>query len=249
MFERFVLIGTPCYGGLVTHLYMQSVLRLMMAPQQAGLRLGIIMNAHDSLITRARNTIVANFLDTPDATHLMFIDADIGFELNEFYRLLAFDEDFVAGRYPLKVRDWAKISALAKTAAPDADLESLGLNYVGHPCAIENLETRDGFMTGIYAGTGFMLLKRRVLDRMIAAHPETKYRQAQTYPKNRPASDHLYNLFDCTIDAATGDYLSEDFTFCQRWRKLGEKLWLDTQSALTHVGAHEFKGAPLVKMA
>jgi hypothetical protein len=248
MSERFVLIGTPCYGGLVTHVYMQSVLRLMMAPAQPGVRLGIIMSAHDSLITRARNAIVANFLDTPDATHLMFIDADIGFELAEFYRLLAFDADLAAGRYPLKVRDWAKTAALLAKAGPGANLESLGLNYVGHPVAIADLETRDGFMTGVYAGTGFMLIKRPVLERMIEAYPETKYREAQTYPKASQPSRHLYNLFDCTIDPDSGDYLSEDFTFCQRWRKLGEKLWLDTQSALVHVGSHEFKGEPLVKM-
>jgi hypothetical protein len=247
--ERFVLIGTPCYGGLVTHVYMQSVLRLMMAPQAPQLRLGIIMSAHDSLITRARNAIVANFLDTPEATHLMFIDADIGFEPNEFYRLLAFDEDLAAGRYPLKVRDWEKTQGLLKTAAPDANLESLGLSYVGHPSALTEIEARDGFMTGSYAGTGFMLIKRRVFERMIAAHPETKYREGHTYPKAKQPSPHLYNLFDCTIDPDTGDYLSEDFTFCRRWRQLGEKLWLDTQSALVHVGSHEFRGEPLVKLA
>jgi hypothetical protein len=248
MSDRFVLIGTPCYGGLVTHVYMQAVLKLMLAPRLADVRVGIIMSAHDSLITRARNAIVANFLDTPDATHLMFIDADIGFELDDFYRLLALDVDLAAGRYPLKVRDWAKIMTLAKSAPPGTNLESLGLNYVGHPCAVTELETRNGFMTGVYAGTGFMMIKRRALERMIAAYPQTKYREAQTHPKTKQPSPHLYNLFDCMIDPDTGDYLSEDFTFCNRWRKLGEKLWLDTQSTLVHVGADEFKGEPLVKL-
>jgi hypothetical protein len=246
--ECFVLIGTPCYGGLVTHLYMQSVLRLMMTAPPTPVRLGLIMSAHDSLITRSRNAIVANFLDTPEATHLMFIDADIGFELDEFYRLLRLDEDLAAGRYPLKVRDWDKTLALARSAAPGTELESLGLDYVGHPSPLTELETRDGFMTGSYAGAGFMLIKRRVFEGMIEAYPETRYRAAQVYPKPSRPSPHLYDLFDCTIDPDTGDYLSEDFSFCQRWRKLGGKLWLDTQSALTHVGAHEFKGKPLLKL-
>jgi hypothetical protein len=247
MSGAFVLIGTPCYGGLVTHVYMQSVLRLM-TTSRPGVRLGLIMSAHDSLITRSRNAIVANFLDTPAATHLVFIDADIGFEPEEFYRLLRFDEDLVAGRYPLKVRDWEKALHLARTAAPGAKLESLGLRYVGEACAVADLETREGFMTGTYAGTGFMMMKRRVLERMISAYPETKYKEAQTYPKARQPSLNLYNLFDCMIDPDTGDYLSEDFTFCRRWRELGEKLWLDTQSSLIHVGSHEFRGEPLVKM-
>jgi hypothetical protein len=248
MADRFVLIGTPCYGGLVTHVYMQSVLKLMMAPPRPGLRLGLILSAHDSLITRSRNAIVANFLDTPDATHLMFVDADIGFEPQEFHRLVEFDQDLVAGRYPLKVRDWANILELARTATPGARVESLGLNYVGQPCAVADLETKDGFVTGIYAGTGFMMVARRALERMIAAYPGTRYKEAQTYPKAKEPSSHLYNLFDCMIDPDTGAYLSEDFTFCRRWRSLGGKLWLDTQSSLVHVGSHEFHGEPLVKM-
>jgi hypothetical protein len=245
---KFVLLGTPCYGGLVTHVYMQSVLRLMMEAPPKDVRLGLIQSAHDSLITRSRNAIVANFLDTPGATHLLFVDADIGFEPADFHRLLRFDEDLVAGRYPLKVRDWSKILDLARTAPPGTKLESLGLDYVGQPCAVADLEERDGFVTGTYAGTGFMMIKRRALELMIAAYPETKYREAQTFPRSKQPSPHLYSLFDCMVDADTGAYLSEDFTFCHRWRKLGHRLWLDTQSALVHVGSQEFRGQPLVPL-
>ncbi len=247
MSKPFVLIGTPCYGGVVTHVYMQSVLRLMMVPSES-VRFGLIMSAHDSLITRSRNAIVANFLDTPEATHLMFIDADIGFEPEEVHRLLRFDVELAAGRYPLKVRDWPKLLELARAAPREANLESMGLTYVGQPSPVSDLETKDGFVTGTYAGTGFMMLKRSALERMTLAYPETKYRQAQTYPRAKQPSGQLYNLFDCMIDPDTGAYLSEDFTFCHRWRKLGQKLWLDTQSSLTQVGSHEFRGEPLVKM-
>jgi hypothetical protein len=247
MSTTFILIGTPCYGGLVTHVYLQSILKLMMAPRP-GVRLGLITAAHDSLITRARNTIVANFLDTPDATHLLFIDADIGFEPDEVYRLLALGEDLVAGRYPVKARDWAKIREVARTGPADVKLESAALEYVGQPCDFAEIEARSGFCTGTYAGTGFMLIRRAVLERLIAAHPETKYRSIQTFPRPMSVSDHQYNLFDCMIDPVTGAYLSEDFTFCKRWRDLGGRLWLDTQSRLTHVGSQEFHGEPLVKM-
>jgi hypothetical protein len=246
MTDSFVLIGTPCYAGLVTHTYMQSVLQLLLTPEP-GVRFGLITSAHDSLITRSRNAIVGNFLATADATHLMFIDADIGFGADEFYRLLRFDEDLVAGRYPLKVRDWDKTFQAAQQASSATKLASVGLKYVGHPCPGDELLVRDGFMTGVYAGTGFMLIKRRVFERMIAAHPETKYRAAQTYPSVSAQNDHLYNLFDCMIDPETGHYLSEDFTFCRRWRKLGEKLWLDTQSKLVHVGSDDFRGEPIVQ--
>jgi hypothetical protein len=81
---------------------------------------------------------------------------------------------------------------------------------------------------------------------MVAAYPETKYGGLQTFPRPRAQSDNQYNLFDCMIDPDSRVYLSEDFTFCQRWLKIGGTLWLDTQSKLTHVGSQEFHGQPIV---
>lgn len=74
------------------------------------------------------------------------------------------------------------------------------------------------------------MIKRNVAERMIAAYPEMKYEQAQTYPIPKERSPNLYNLFDCIVDPETKTYLSEDFTFCHRWRKIGGKLWLDRET-------------------
>ncbi len=101
-----VFLATPCFGGLVTQNYMLSVIRLMQHSATAGFDTALALLGHDSLITRSRNTLVAQFLDNRAATHLMFIDADIGFEPAQIERMLRFDEDVVAGMYPLKVIDW-----------------------------------------------------------------------------------------------------------------------------------------------
>jgi hypothetical protein len=243
MKEAFVLIGTPCYGGLVTHVYLQSILRLMARPQPK-VALGVITVAHDSLITRARNTVVANFLDIPTATHLMFIDGDIGFEADAFYRLLNFDADLSGGSYPLKIRDWNQVRQAVDKAPADARLDQVGLHYVGVPRP--GGQTREGFHEATHVGSGFMMIKRATLERMLKAYPETRYKQLQTYPIPAVESPNQYSLFDCMIDPISKIYMSEDYTFCHRWRQIGGTIWLDGQSRLTHVGSQEFHGQPLV---
>jgi hypothetical protein len=240
-----ILIGTPCYGGLVTHVYMQSIIKLMSYASNHDIALNLALLAHDSLITRSRNTVLANFLDTRSATHLMFIDSDIGFEPEQVARLLKFDQEIVAGRYPVKVIHWPQVQK--RMEMDGVALPQAGLNYVGVLCPDGERQESDGFATGVYAGTGFMLIKRSAAERMAAAYPETKYKAMQTYPLPKNPSLHQSNLFDCMIDPETGTYLSEDFTFCWRWRKIGGQIWLDQKSELTHIGCYELEGKASVQ--
>lgn len=236
-----ILIGTPCYGGMVNHLYMQSVLQMIAYGSARNVMFSLGLLANDSLITRGRNTLLAKFLDTPAFTHLFFIDSDIGFEPEALGRMLDFDQDIVAGMYPLKVIHWPQVGQRIPSLAPQAQ-HTAGLNYVGIPCKGDEFEERDGFATGDYAGTGFMLMKRKVAEKMAASYPETKYKFAQTYPIPKEQSQNQFNIFDCMVDPDTGAYLSEDFTFCHRWRKIGGKIWLDRQTNLTHIAIMPFKG-------
>lgn len=240
----FVLIGTPCYGGLVAQNYMESIIQLMVFAARSDFDLTLALNGHDSLITRSRNKIVASFLDMPQATHLMFIDADIAFQPEYVQRLLKFDQDVVAGMYPIKNIDWPRLREHATPQMTDAQFAEAGLNYVGQPCLGKEREEIDGFVTATYAGTGFKLIKRSVLERMIEAYPETKYEVAHVWPRPKTRSENQYALFDCMIEPKTNIYLSEDFAFCRRWRQLGGKIWLDTQSRLTHIGVYKYEGTP-----
>ena len=234
-----LFVATPCYGGLVTQRYMQSICGLLDAGRQSDLTVSVELLGYDSLITRGRNTLVTTFLDTPGATHLMFIDADIGFTTDQVARLLALDELVAAGAYPLKILHYDQ--AVGDRIRAGEAFQTAQLHYVGTPCEGEQREERDGFVTAEFAGTGFMLIKREALEQMIAAYPQTRFTASHNRATPNP-SPNQYALFDCIIEPDTGHYLSEDYTFCKRWRSLGGKVWLDTKSSLIHIGPHEFVG-------
>ena len=236
----FVMIATPCYGGLLNQGWVESIIQLTTYAPQNDFAVTTVMNGHDSLITRSRNKLVSVFLDNPQATHLMFIDADIVFKPEYIKRMLAFDQDVVAGMYPVKNIDWSAVQKKLSPNMTQDQLQEAGLNLVGLPYPKPEGEERDGFVTAAYAGTGFKLIKRGVFEKMIAAFPETKYSVAQTFPRTTANSGNQYALFDCFIDKMTGVYLSEDFAFCQRWRQIGGKIWLDTKSPLTHIGVYKY---------
>lgn len=235
-----IKIATPCFGGQVGHLYMLSVVRLLQEAPTLGFDASLALLGGDALVARARATLVAAFLDAPEATHLLFIDADIAFEPQQVARLLAADREFTAAFYPLKTIDWARLPQRHVAGEP---LAEAGLSYVGLPCRGTEARRDGRFVTAVYAGGGFQLLHRTAIERMIAAYPETRFAATNTYPPPPEASRNLYALFDSLIDPETGLYLSEDYAFCQRWRAIGGEIWLDLDSRLTHTGPHSFAGA------
>jgi hypothetical protein len=242
-----IMIATPCFGGLLTQGYVESVIKLLQYAGPNGFDVHLALLGHDALITRSRNTLVTAFLDRPEMTHLMFIDADIAFEPEAVSRLLDFDEDVVAGIYPLKVNDWSQSDERQRRHGEPPSLACLA--YVGTLCEGDALERRDGFSTAIYAGTGFMLIRRRVLETLADAHPELRYAAMHVYPRRNHASERQFALFECMIEPETGIYLSEDYAFCRRWLAQNGKIWLDTQSRLTHIGAHNFAGDTVLRLA
>jgi hypothetical protein len=218
---------------------MLSVCQLLRDAQNGSFTLDLMLLANDALIPRARSTLVAAFMDQPQATHLLFVDADIAFTPDQFHRMLRFDKDFVAGLYPLKTIDWEAVPA---RVVGGEKLDGAGLSYVGTLLDPTMRKVEDGFATAQYAGTGFQLIKRKVFERLIAAHPELRFQSIHALAREAPKSQNLYALFDCLIDPESGVYLSEDYAFCQRWRALGGDIWLDLQSKLTHVGPDHFRG-------
>jgi hypothetical protein len=81
------------------------------------IELAIHLRDGDALITRARANLVTLFLDDPEteATHLLFVDADIGFEPEQVVRLISCGADVVAGIYPIKRLNWDKVRKIAET--------------------------------------------------------------------------------------------------------------------------------------
>ena len=239
-----LFVATPCYGGLVHQRYMQCICLLLQYGAANGINVSVELLGHESLITRGRNTLVAKFLDNETTTHLLFVDADTGFEIQQVLRMLAFDKDVVAGMYPLKLIDWNQ-DAVARVRGGEP-LDHAPIRFVGTPC--EPREQDGAFVAGEYAGTGFMMIKREVFPRLFEAYPQLRYTAAHN-ASNPSRSPNQYALFDCAIDEDSGEYLSEDYAFCQRWRKIGGKIWLDTESRLMHIGTYEFFGSPKSRFA
>ncbi len=197
------------------------------------------MMGSDALITRARQNIVADFLANEAATHLIFIDADIGFEPEQVFRLMDFGADMSAAIYPIKRIDWQKVSAVAE--AKRTPLESSALSYMIE-FAEERVQVKNGFARVSYAGTGFLMIKKQVLLSMIEHYPELRYGHDHKPNDKLSGSKWRCALFNCMIDDATETYLSEDFSFCKRWTDMGGEIWADLESRLTHVGTMSFEG-------
>jgi hypothetical protein len=224
---------------MVTAVYANSLLRLKDACHRAGdVTCDVKMITGDALIPRARQELAGAFVESAHATHLLFVDADIGFEPEAVFRLLAFDADVVAGVYPAKGIDWSRVAALAKADRPH--LPAAAFPYVIAADDPARIPTRDGFASVRAAGSGFMMIRRRVITSMIERHPELCYSPAGAETIGTRATRCA--LFNCIVDCATGTFLSEDYSFCRRWTDMGGEIWVDLQSRLTHVGAYAFEG-------
>lgn len=234
------MVGTPCYGRQVTDAYTGSLLKLLLACQRRGVRLAVNMAGSDALITRARQNIAANFLANEGATHLLFVDADIGFEPDQVFRLLEFDAPVTGGIYPLKRLDWRRIAEAAGAAREP--LESVSLEYTLTAATARQSETRNGFARVSYAATGFLMIRRDALEAMVAHYPELRYTQDHRPEDPLSGSPWRCALFNCMIDEQTGVYLSEDFSFCKRWTDMDGEIWVDLQSRLSHIGTMELPG-------
>jgi hypothetical protein len=237
--QPFLVIGTPCYGRQVTDLYAASLLKLQLACQPRNVRLMVHMLGSEALITRARQNVVAHFLANEAATHLLFVDADIGFEPEQVFRLMDFNADVTAAIYPIKRIDWKKIAAAAEAKLDN--LQSSSLSYLLQFENASRIETRGDFAKVQYAGTGFLMLRRQMLLAMIEHYPELRYAHEHRPNDTLDGSPWRYALFNCFVDE-TGNYLSEDFSFCRRWTAIGGEIWIDLQSRLTHVGTVNFEG-------
>jgi hypothetical protein len=236
----FLYLAVPCYGGNLNLYFVDSLLKLQDACRARGVGLHIDMMGGEALITRGRSRLAAAFLAHPEATHILFIDADIGFPPEQVFRLLEADKDVIAAVCPLKKIDWEKVRAAAK--ADVADLQTVGLGYVVRflPTPDNSVHVENGFAKVAYGGTGFLLIKRQAMQSICDAHPELRAKMGDMGDKLAPEA---VMVFDTMIEPETGQYLSEDYAFCRRWRDLGGDIWADFEARLTHVGHAAYTGS------
>ena len=237
-----LVIATPCFGGQVSSIYASSIFRLQIALRsQPTVEFKVLLRDGDALITRARASLMTAFLDDPTATHLLFVDADIGFTPDQVFRLIESGADVVAGVYPIKRVNWEKVQRAIEGRRPN--VPAAALDYVLEINDPDHVAVVNGFTRVRYAGTGFLMIRRHVFEKM-CAHPDyapLQFLREHSHDK-LAGSPNRFALFECMIDPATGTYLSEDFAFCKRWTDIGGEIWADLQSRLDHVGPSVFRG-------
>ena len=209
-----VHICMPCYGGMLTESCFMSYIKWANACRQLGIDWTMETMTNESLISRARNTLTAKFLNNKDSTHLMFIDADIGWEPWHLMVMLNRDVDVIGGLYPMK-------SLPVKWCVNGFDGAEEG---------------PDGLQEVSKTGTGFMLIKRGVFEKL-DAHPATKpfNNDIGLPPELNP---YMKTYFDTAV--RENRYYSEDWTFCENWRDLGGRVWVDKRVLLKHTGTYVF---------
>jgi hypothetical protein len=243
MTEQFhLVVATPCFGGQVSSIYASSIFHLQrVLRSRSNINLKVHLRDGDALITRARANLVTLFLDDPAATHLLFVDADIGFTPEQVFRLIESGADVVAGIYPIKRVNWDKAKRMLDGNRPA--VPSAALDYVLEINDPDNIVVVNGFTRVRYAGTGFLMIRRQVLEKM-CQHPS--YASLQFFREHSAdalaGSPNRFALFECMIDPKSGTYLSEDFAFCKRWTDIGGEIWADLESRLDHVGPSVFHG-------
>jgi len=209
-----VHICMPCYGGMLTESTFMSYIKWSNAARQLGIDWTMETMTNESLISRARNTLTAKFLHNKDSTHLMFIDADIGWEPWHLLVMLNRDVDVIGGLYPMK---------------------SLPVKWCVN--GFEGAEEGpDGLQEVTKTGTGFLLIKRSVFEKL-DAHPAVKpFINDIGLPTE--LNPYMKTYFDTAV--RENRYYSEDWTFCENWRDIGGQVWVDKRVLLKHTGTYVF---------
>lgn len=247
---RKIMVATPMYGGQCAGIYTKSSTDLAMLAKSYGVPLAFFYLFNESLITRARNYLVDEFMRS-DFTHLMFIDSDIGFDPNDVLALAAIadpnsDKEIVCGPYPKKAIAWEKIKKAVDKGFADQDpkvLEKYVGDYVFNPVGGAGDIRIDQPAEVLEGGTGFMMIQRSAFEKYAAAYPEFSYKPDHIRTENFDGSREIMAYFDCVICPESKRYLSEDYMFCQWARKAGIKVWMCPWMKLTHMGSYMFGGS------
>ena len=240
-----IFLGLPCYDLSVTEPFFMSMIKTAMGFKDIGLKFAL-STISDSLISRARNQLVAKFLANPEFTHFMFIDVDLAFLPDDILKMLWHDKDVMTGAYPIKEINWNKVVENVKEGIPAESLSRNSVRFVVNPVSDKSNTIRvDKGALEIYdAGTGFMLIKREVFLRLIEAYPELKYNDDTGVLKG-DERNWSYAFFNSYIDEETGRFLSEDYGFGRYWQKIGGEVWVDPAIELTHLGRFPYQGRML----
>ena len=234
--NKKLYISTPCYDAMLTMQYTMSLLRLVQFCNQHNIDYMIDFLGNESLITRARNKSLNKFMNT-DCSHLLFIDSDIEFQPEAVMDLLLFDKDVSCCVYPKKGFNWNKFMySIQNEQNSKEHPSSRGLDYAYNIMYNDKNELiKNGdFIRVNQSSTGFMMIKREIVEKLNKKHIELEIISDELSNNDTK----MYGLFCCMIKDK--QYLSEDYSFCQRVNDIGGQVWINVKHNLNHIGKYSF---------
>lgn len=248
--KRKLFLAVPMYGGQCAGMFTKSVADLASLCTSHGIEMRSYFLFNESLITRARNYCVDEFMRS-DCTHLMFIDSDIGFDPRDVLAMLALQSDdteydVIAGPYPKKCISWEKIKLAVDKGIADNDpnvLERYVGDYVFNPKGGGGQIRIDIPVEVSEVGTGFMMTRRKTFEKFVEAYPQYSYKPDHVRTEHFDGSREIMQYFQAEIDPKSKRYLSEDYWFCQKLIDIGCKIWYCPWMRLQHVGSYIFGGS------
>jgi len=248
--KKKLFVATPMYGGQCAGMYARSMADLSAFCAKYNIPLQLYYLFNESLITRARNYCCDEFMRS-DATHLMFIDSDIGFNPQDVIALMALmteesEYDVIGGPYPKKCISWEKIKMAVDKGVADEDpnnLEKFVGDYVFNPKSQQKEIPLGEPVEVLEIGTGFMMVRKNTFNKYAEAYPYQSYKPDHVRTEHFDGSREIMAYFDCIIDPVSKRYLSEDYNFCYHVQKMGLKVWFCPWMQLQHVGSYIFGGS------
>lgn len=248
--KKKLFVATPMYGGQCAGMFARSIADLSAMCNAYGIPLQLYFLFNESLITRARNYCCDEFMRS-GATHLMFIDSDIGFDPRDVLALLALqtDEsefDVIGGPYPKKCISWEKVKAAVDKGFADENpnnLERFVGDYVFNPKGGQNQIPLNQPVEVLEIGTGFMMIRRKTFEKFAEARTDLLYRPDHVRTEHFDGTREIMMYFQAEIDPASKRYLSEDYWFCQKIQEQGMKTWFCPWMKMHHVGSYIFSGS------
>lgn len=236
-----IFVATPMHAGTCTDGFTQSCLGLQRDADSRGVDIKFVFLSGDSMITSARNTLAHAFLKS-NCTHLLFIDSDISFDGKQVLDMVLKDVDIIGGVYPKKHISWDNIYQAIKGGARPEHLPLIASNYVVNSVAGGLIELGSKELIEVrHLGTGMMSIKREVFEALKSKVPTYVMGDAldrnYSASKEIPEEDKVYEFFSTEIDVAL---MTEDYYFCDLWRKNGGKIFLAPWVRLKHTGSYTF---------
>lgn len=260
MVQRKVLIATPAYGHSVLSIYHESVLALV---KHYAARTDVSFDSKIvslAAITVARNFLASYFLERAEYTHLLFIDADMGFRPSLIDRMLGLDVPVAGTFYPARSFDPARLHAVSRKIEDPALAARLAQDFIGDPSWIVpeasgagdgktfKASVKNGFVRTRRCGTGIMLIARSALGAIKLRYPELWVADCGAMYRGLGLTQGVLQCFE-TIRDQSGIFVGEDMAFCQRWVEgCGGEIWANVSEDVSHMGTFANTGNFLTRL-